>query len=106
MLREANVSVLRQQWIDRVEKRNGRIVGAIMADGSTHHGLVFIDASYEGDLMARAGVSYAVGRESRDQFGESLAGVRLDPEPVQASPYDDQGQLLPDVRPCTASPVA
>lgn len=37
---------------------------------------MFIDCSYEGDLMARAGVSYTFGRESREQYGESLAGVR------------------------------
>lgn len=97
MLREARVTVLREKWIERVEKRNGRIVAATMADGSVHRGRVFIDASYEGDLMARAGISYAVGRESREKFGEPLAGVRLDPEPVQANPYDDHGQLLPDV---------
>ena len=61
MLREAKVTVLRQKWIDRIEKRNGRIVGATMADGSTYHGRVFIDASYEGDLMARAGVTLRRG---------------------------------------------
>ncbi len=41
-------------------------------------GKVFIDASYEGDLMAAAGVSYRVGREGRDEFGESLAPERPD----------------------------
>jgi predicted esterase len=97
MLSEAKVTVLREKWIDRVEKLNGRIVAVTVADGSTYRGRVFIDASYEGDLMARAGVSHSVGRESREQYHESLAGVRLDPQPVPASPYDDQGQLLPDV---------
>lgn len=97
MLREARVTVLREKSIDRVEKRNGRIVAAIMTDGSTWGGRVFIDASYEGDLMAHAGITYAVGRESGSQYHEPLAGVRLDPQPVQANPYDDLGQLLPDV---------
>ncbi|MCB1229850.1 MAG: FAD-dependent oxidoreductase [Verrucomicrobiae bacterium] len=46
---------------------------------------VFIDASYEGDLMAAAGVSYRVGRESTGEYGEELAGVR---EPMEIAPID------------------
>lgn len=46
---------------------------------------VFIDASYEGDLMARAGVSYRVGREAADEFGEARAGVRT---PTKVTPID------------------
>lgn len=63
---------------------------------------VFIDASYEGDLMAAAGVSYATGRESRDQYGESLAGVRnlrvFDIDPYVA-PGDPASGLLPMIDP-------
>lgn len=49
-------------------------------DGSslTLRGRVFIDASYEGDLMARAGVAWRAGREGRDEFGESLAPEQAD----------------------------
>ena len=46
---------------------------------------IFIDASYEGDLMASVGVSYRVGRESQDEFGEELAGVR---PPMEEAPID------------------
>lgn len=46
---------------------------------------VFIDASYEGDLMAAAGVSYRVGRESTEEFGEEFAGVR---QPMEEAPID------------------
>ncbi len=59
---------------------------------------VFIDASYEGDLMAQAGVSYVVGKESMDQYGESLAGERnmrtfnVDPYVI---PGDPSSGLLP-----------
>lgn len=60
---------------------------------------VFIDASYEGDLMALAGVSYRTGREARDEFGEEVAGVRpvtnwtpIDPYVV---PGDAASGLLP-----------
>src|SRR5438552_7071438 len=45
-------------------------------DGLEIEAKVFIDATYEGDLMAKAGVSYAVGRESAAQYGEPLNGVR------------------------------
>jgi hypothetical protein len=38
---------------------------------------VFIDCSYEGDLMAKSGVSYTVGRESNAQYGEIYDGVQM-----------------------------
>jgi hypothetical protein len=50
---------------------------------------VFIDAGYEGDLMARAGVKYAVGRESKAEYGEEAAGIRFDKTPRQASQPPD-----------------
>jgi hypothetical protein len=68
---------------------------------------VWIDASYEGDLLARAGVRYTVGRESREQYHESLAGVQAHspahqwPIPV---PVFAKGQLLPGVQPGPAGP--
>ena len=58
-----------------VEVRDGRIVSVTMEDGTVYSAPVFVDCSYEGDLMAQAGVSYLTGRESRDEFGESSAGV-------------------------------
>jgi hypothetical protein len=63
---------------------------------------VFIDASYEGDLMAEADISYVVGRESRDKFGESLAGQR-NLQVFNISPYvkadDPSSGLLPMIDP-------
>lgn len=63
---------------------------------------VFIDCSYEGDLMARAGVSYTWGRESRDEYGESLAGVRPNLAVYDIDPYvtpgDPKSGLLPFVQ--------
>lgn len=60
---------------------------------------VFIDCSYEGDLMAKAGVSYTWGRESREEYGESLAGVRPILERYDIDPYvkpgDAKSGLLP-----------
>ena len=63
---------------------------------------VFIDCSYEGDLMARAGVSYTWGRESRDEYGESLAGVRPNLAVYDIDPYvtpgDPKSGLLPFIQ--------
>lgn len=65
-------------------------------------GAVFIDAGYEGDLLAAAGVSYATGREAAQEFGESLAGVRnlrtFDVDPFRR-PGDPASGLLPMVSP-------
>lgn len=60
---------------------------------------IFIDASYEGDLMAKAGIGYRTGRESSDAFGESLAGVRPPIHLALIDPYkhpgDETSGLLP-----------
>ena len=79
MCREASVVVVKQQRLDLnrgVEKRDGRIVSIRMESGQTYFGRMFIDATYEGDLMAKAGVSYTVGREANSQYGETLNGVQ------------------------------
>jgi len=69
---------------------------------------VFIDCSYEGDLMARAGVSYTWGRESRDEYGESLAGVRPNLALYAIDPYvtpgDAKSGLLPFIQDMQAQP--
>lgn len=104
MLQQAGVSVfLRHRLREKagVEK-SGRSVQAIIAEnGARFAGRVFADCSYEGDLMAQAGVQYTVGRESQSQYGESLAGVRertpLHQFLVRVSPYDASGRLLPEV---------
>jgi hypothetical protein len=51
-----------------------------MESGETYRGKMFIDATYEGDLMAAAGVSYSVGRESNSQYGENLNGIQYTDE--------------------------
>lgn len=92
---------------DGVETGDARIIAIRMESGKTFSGKYFIDASYEGDLLALAGVSYHVGRESRDTYSESLAGVLgptvKDFQPKQffgpeVSPYDDEGKLLPTIQ--------
>jgi hypothetical protein len=78
MLAEAKVPVVFGERLDRAKgvKLDGkRIVSISSESGQTFAGRVFIDATYEGDLMAAAGVSYTVGREPNRQYGETYNGV-------------------------------
>jgi hypothetical protein len=78
MLDEAKVPVVFGERLDRAKgvKLDGkRIVSITTESGKTFGGKMFIDATYEGDLMAAAGVSYTVGREPNAKYGETLNGV-------------------------------
>ncbi len=78
-VREHHLRVDRDEWLDRargVQKKNGRIMSITMLSGKTYAGRMFIDATYEGDLMAAAGVEYHVGREARSVYGETWNGVQ------------------------------
>lgn len=81
MIREAGVKVVTGQALQSIEKDGARLLSLTTSDGTTHRGAMFIDASYEGDLMAAAKVSYIVGRESQAQYGEPLAGYH--PMPIR-----------------------
>ena len=79
LVKEYNIPVYRNKWLKRqggVRKNGTRIISITMLDGTTYHGRMFIDATYEGDLMASAGISYHVGREGNDVYGETLNGVQ------------------------------
>jgi hypothetical protein len=76
LIAEAHVSVFREQRLAGVKKVDGRIVELTTDGGDVFRARMFIDATYEGDLMARAGVSYFVGREANATYGESLDGIR------------------------------
>ncbi len=81
MLDEASVPVERDAWLDREagvkQHADKRIASIRTRDGRVFAGTVFIDATYEGDLMAAAGIEFAVGREASSQYGESLNGVQF-----------------------------
>ena len=94
MLKEAGVSVLTKQPLEGVEKAGTRIVG-LRTSGGMHAAKVFIDATYEGDLMARAGVVWHLGRESRDEYGESFAGRQYPKEKLAINGFDANGLPLP-----------
>lgn len=79
MVAEAGVDVFRERWLDRedgVEKEGPVIQSITMLNGEIYRGSMFVDATYEGDLMAAAGISYTVGREANSQYGETLNGVQ------------------------------
>src|SRR5687768_4697555 len=102
-----NITVIRGVALDSVVKNGPTIEQLTLSDGSSVEARVFIDASYEGDLMAAADVPYAIGREGRDRYRESLAGTRVKTAKHQftlpVSPYVRKGDptsgLLPGVSP-------
>jgi hypothetical protein len=80
ILREHKVPVVLGQRLDLakgVKKAGTRITAIRMESGDTYSGRVFLDTTYEGDLMAKAGVSYHVGREANRTYGETLNGVQV-----------------------------
>lgn len=104
MLEEAGVTVLyghRLREKTGVRKTGDAIEEVTTENGARFAGKMFADASYEGDLMAQAKVTYTFGRESTAQYGESLAGVR-DKTPkhqflVNVNPFDANGKPLPEI---------
>jgi hypothetical protein len=103
------VTVVRGERLDLekgVVKEGTRIVRIVMESGRTFEGRIFIDATYEGDLMAKAGVSYHVGREANSVYGETINGVqtahaihhqftrKVDP---YVTPGDPSSGLLPGI---------
>jgi hypothetical protein len=79
LVHEYGVPVVRDEWIDReagVLKTGARLDGIRTLSGRTYRGRMFVDATYEGDLMAAAGVRYTVGRESAMTYGERWNGVQ------------------------------
>src|SRR5262249_49984182 len=74
-----SIRIDRNEWLDRVNgvrKQGPRIVSMRTLSGKTYEGRMFIDATYEGDLMAAAGVSYHVGREAKSVYNEEWAGIQ------------------------------
>jgi len=84
MLAKAGVSVVLGERLDLkggVKKSGPQIVSIRMESGQVFAAKVFLDCSYEGDLMAKAGVSYTVGREANAQYGEKINGVQTSEPP-------------------------
>lgn len=113
MVREAGVEAVFGERLDLkkgVQKDGAHISSIVMESGRAFLAKVFIDASYEGDLMARSGVKYIVGREPNSQYDETLNGsFPFTPAPFRKlSPYvvpdDASSGLLPHVEPKPPAP--
>ena len=94
MLDDAEVKVLTGRYLRSVKKEKDRITALVTTDG-TFTANVFVDATYEGDLLAKAGVSWTIGREGRGEYGESLAGKQYPKAKMDIDGFDDDGNLLP-----------
>ncbi len=77
-IKKENIELVLNKKLDRadgVTKVDSEITSIKMLSGEEYQGKMFIDATYEGDLMAIAGVNYAIGRESNDKYQETMNGV-------------------------------
>jgi len=114
--KENSLIIYRNEWLDRsangVIKKSGTIRSIRTLSGHIYRGKMFIDATYEGDLMAAAGISYHVGREANAVYSEKWNGIQSGVFQhghhfkVDISPYkiaNDPGSgLLPEV---SAEPI-
>lgn len=110
-VKEYQLTIRRNEWLDRSKKgvtKQGTNIRSIRTlSGNVYEGQMFIDATYEGDLMAVAGVSYHVGREANSVYGEKWNGVQTEVFQhghhfkSKISPYkipnDPKSGLLPEV---------
>ena len=107
MLQEAKAPWHLSQRLASVKKDGPRLIEIQIADGQAYRAKIFIDATYEGDLMAKAGVSYHVGREANATYGETLNGIRAEtpkhqftvPVDPYVKPGDPSSGLLPFIQP-------
>ncbi len=108
MMTSAGVTLVehsRLQEKNGVTKQGPRITAIKIENGDSYTATIFIDSSYEGDLMVESGVTWTYGRESSEQYGESLAGVR-DKTPfhqflVDVPAKGADGKLLPEINVAT-----
>ncbi|MDP4222822.1 MAG: FAD-dependent oxidoreductase [Bacteroidota bacterium] len=110
MIKQNNIEVLRDEWLDRgngITRKDSKIISIRTLSGKVFKGKVFVDATYEGDLMASSGVNYTVGREDNGLYGETWNGVqagifhhghyfkdKIDPYRI---PGDSSSGLLPRI---------
>lgn len=106
LLSADRITVRRGEFLAYADMDGRRLVEIGMLSGLRVRATVFIDTTYEGDLMAAAGVPYAVGRESREEFGEQYAGIQVMQThqfDTAVSPYVEAGNresgLLPMINP-------
>ena len=96
MISSHDITVVKNQKLDRsqgVQKDGDRILSITMLSGETYAGRIFMDATYEGDLMAAAGISYTIGRESNDTYDETLNGVHTRLTDTTMTGYPSHNQI-------------
>ena len=106
MLNEAKAAVYFEQRLASVRKEGGRITQIEMENGKIYRAAMFVDATYEGDLLAKAGVGYTVGREANVKYNETLNGIRSQtphhqftvPVDPYLKPGDPKSGLLPFIQ--------
>ena len=106
LINTAGVPVFFQQRLQDVRKNGNLITELRMENGKVYQAAMFIDTTYEGDLMAKAGVSYTFGREANAVYKETLNGIRAQTPKhqftVRVDPYRKAGDpvsgLLPFVQ--------
>jgi hypothetical protein len=103
LLDEAGVKVMTRQVLKSAIKDGTRITKIVTSTGE-FEAKMFIDATYEGDLMAAAGVSWTIGREGRKAFGESLAGKQYPKKKMAMSGLGADGKPLPFITATDAGP--
>ncbi len=107
LLTERKIPIFLHQQLAAVKKKGARIMEITTQTGDIYRARMFIDATYEGDLMAKAGVTYFVGREANYVYGETLDGIRGSTPKhqfiVPVDPYVKSGDaasgLLPFIQP-------
>jgi len=116
MISDAKIKVFRDEWLNRdagVTRKDGNIISIKTLSGKTFQGKIFIDATYEGDLMAAAGIKYTIGREAASVYDEKWNGVqagvfqhghyfgdKIDPYKIPGNP---KSGLLPRI---SSEPIA
>lgn len=105
MLSEAGVKVVTDCRLRSAEKTGARLTTLRTTQG-TYTARTFVDGTYEGDLMAAAGVAWTIGREGRAEHGESLAGKQYPKRPLKVNGLDEAGRPLPLITGTDAGPDA
>lgn len=107
MVNEAKVAVYFEQRLASVRKEGARVREIVTEAGRVYRAKIFVDATYEGDLMAGAGVKYHVGREANPVYGEKLNGVRAETPKhqfvVAVDPYKTPGDASSGLIPLVQS---
>ncbi len=106
MLGETDVVVHKKQFLDRVSMQGQRLSEIIMLGGLRVRAKQFIDATYEGDLLAAAGVNFTTGRKSNGTYNETFNGIQIrdlhqfsHPVDPYLEPGNPQSGLLPYIEP-------